>query len=382
MRYTLIAAVFLFSKCLYAQLKIDGKITPSSRWESKLYIERIDRLGGLGFKLIDSVSLKKDGSFSYTFKGDKQGVLYRFFQPLKGEKTNHVVAGTADHWFYISTAEKGTVKLSAKADSLYYSLKISSEGLNKEMLWYRDMFKPFRDISKIVEDSILEFPDRKPYFQQKYLPIAISLTEDIKSKLIKSLDTCQNEAMLMAGLFYLDRASYGQIEKKNIEKYVLRLTDEDVVLIRNTKKLITTPEKNRIGLVLPNTALIDVHNNLKDINSFKTKHKVLDFWASWCGPCRQANRTSLPKFYDFLTQHQILLVGISIDEDKDKWREAIAKDKTKWLQVAEEVPIWQKLLDIQGVPQYIVLDEDNKVIFESSTHILVENFLKGKLQTK
>jgi thiol-disulfide isomerase/thioredoxin len=382
LRFILTTTILLFSNCLHAQLKIEGKIAPSSRWESKLYIERIDRLGGLSFKLVDSISLKKDGSFSYTFKEDKQGMLYCFFQPLKGEKTNRVISGTSDHWFYISTAEKGNLKLSAKADSLYYSHIITNEGLNKEMLRYRDMFKPFRDISKIVEDSIREFPEKKPYFQQKYLPIAISLTEDIKAKLIKSLDTCQNEAMLMAGLFYLDRASYGQIEKKNLEKYAQRLTDEDVVLIRNTKKLVTEPEKNRLGLVLPNTALMDADNNVKNLTSFKTKYKVLDFWASWCGPCRQANRTSLPRFYDFLTQHQILFMGISIDEDKNKWREAIAKDKTKWLQVVEEVPIWQKLLDIQGVPQYIVLDEDNKVVFESSTHILVENFLKGRLQTK
>jgi thiol-disulfide isomerase/thioredoxin len=68
------------------------------------------------------------------------------------------------------------------------------------------------------------------------------------------------------------------------------------------------------------------------LSSFKGKVILLDFWASWCGPCRSANR-QLVKTYSKFKDKGFEIFSVSLDEDKGDWQKAIAKDKITWLQV-------------------------------------------------
>jgi thiol-disulfide isomerase/thioredoxin len=68
--------------------------------------------------------------------------------------------------------------------------------------------------------------------------------------------------------------------------------------------------------------------------SLKGKVILLDFWASWCGPCRSSNR-QLIKLYSKYKPKGLEILGVSMDEDKDSWKQAITKDKITWLQVNE-----------------------------------------------
>ena len=86
-----------------------------------------------------------------------------------------------------------------------------------------------------------------------------------------------------------------------------------------------------VGDALPDIALknkLDVTTNL---NQFKGKYVLIDFWASWCGPCRLGNRKLVQLHVD-LNPDKIEIVGISIDTDKAKWLKAIEKDKIKFSQ--------------------------------------------------
>lgn len=68
------------------------------------------------------------------------------------------------------------------------------------------------------------------------------------------------------------------------------------------------------------------------LESFRGKVLLLDFWASWCGPCRVANR-KLVKLYDKYRDKGFEIFSVSLDEDKKDWKKAIAKDKITWTQV-------------------------------------------------
>jgi thiol-disulfide isomerase/thioredoxin len=74
--------------------------------------------------------------------------------------------------------------------------------------------------------------------------------------------------------------------------------------------------------------------------SLKGKVILLDFWASWCGPCRVANK-SLVKLYDKYHAKGFEIFSVSMDEDKSDWQKAILKDKIQWLQVNDPRGGWE-----------------------------------------
>lgn len=94
------------------------------------------------------------------------------------------------------------------------------------------------------------------------------------------------------------------------------------------------------------------------------KITIIDFWASWCGPCRQENPNVVALYNEFHTKG-LNIIGVSLDTNVSKWKEAIAKDKLAWTQISNlqgwEDPIAQQY-KIEGIPATLLLDANGKII--------------------
>lgn len=94
------------------------------------------------------------------------------------------------------------------------------------------------------------------------------------------------------------------------------------------------------------------------------KVTIVDFWASWCGPCRKEN-PNVVAIYAELHSKGLNIIGVSLDEDPVKWKEAIAKDKLTWTQVSNlkgwEDPI-AKQYEVESIPATFILDKSGNVV--------------------
>jgi len=96
---------------------------------------------------------------------------------------------------------------------------------------------------------------------------------------------------------------------------------------------ITTAQV-KVGDMIPSIPLQSNGNSEVNISSFKGKYILIDFWASWCGPCRLGNK-KLVKLHNEVSSSKIEIIGISIDTDANKWLKAIERDKIKFTQLID-----------------------------------------------
>ncbi len=101
-----------------------------------------------------------------------------------------------------------------------------------------------------------------------------------------------------------------------------------------------------------------------NLASLKGKYVLVDFWASWCGPCRKEN-PNVVKAYNQYRDKNFEIVGVSLDDKKANWMKAIDADKLTWIHVSD-LKGWQneaaKMYAVAAVPMNFLLDKNGKII--------------------
>ena len=129
---------------------------------------------------------------------------------------------------------------------------------------------------------------------------------------------------------------------------------------------IETAKKTAVGAMAMNFTQNDTLDVPVSLASFKGKYVLIDFWASWCGPCRQENPNVVKAFQTYNAKGFTVL-GVSLDQPgaKDKWMKAIHDDNLTWTQVSD-LKYWDnqvaKQYGIQAIPQNFLVDPSGKII--------------------
>lgn len=135
------------------------------------------------------------------------------------------------------------------------------------------------------------------------------------------------------------------------------LVAEYITKTKNIKKLSTGNEAPDIALPNPDGKIIK-------LSSLRGNYVLIDFWASWCRPCRMENPNNV-KLYKKYHDKGFEIYGVSLDKSRDAWLKAIKDDNLTWTHVSD-LKFWQsegaKIYNVRAIPHTVLLDKDGKII--------------------
>jgi peroxiredoxin len=211
---------------------------------------------------------------------------------------------------------------------------------------------------------------------------------DIKALLDTTVKSSKNPALTMIVLGYYQSMS------GNPSFRLEPLTKDDVrEIVNNTAEkfpnhkgiaAIKQSLEGWIGKLAPEISLPDPDGKEIRLSSYKGKYVLVDFWASWCGPCRAENPNVVEAYNKFKDKNFDIL-GVSLDRpgEKDKWLKAVKDDKLTWSHISD-LQYWNSavvpLYKIEGIPYNVLVDPSGKIIAENlrgeSLHKKLEEILK------
>jgi len=152
--------------------------------------------------------------------------------------------------------------------------------------------------------------------------------------------------------------------------------------VKNIPAKINARKKSAIGNIAPEFTAIDISGKKFSLSDFRGSFVLLEFWASWCIPCR-ADNVHLKKLYDSYRDRGLVIIGISLDDKKEKWVKAIMEDKLPWIHTSELNAFENKLARLYGVqpiPDNFLLDPQGKIIARQVKGNVLDDILKKEIK--
>jgi peroxiredoxin len=165
---------------------------------------------------------------------------------------------------------------------------------------------------------------------------------------------------------YLIVANSWQFELADLES-VAATVDTSInnsTYVLKIRERIEILKKVAVGQMAPDFSMADSTGKVVSLSSFKGKLVLIDFWASWCSPCRAEN-PGIVKVYNEFHSKGFYILGVSLDKKRESWLKAVADDQLSWEQVSE-LKGWDcsagKLYGVNSIPANILVDADGKII--------------------
>lgn len=196
--------------------------------------------------------------------------------------------------------------------------------------------------------------------QQQYFAEIKTSNDKISELLKQSPPSLAVVNMLSSGV--IDRDAYFDTYLAVAQKLEKEWANYDHA--KEFVKSVNSMKSIAIGQPAPEIALPDTTGQVVKLSSFKGKYVLVDFWAKWCGPCRQENPNVVRAFNKYKDKG-FTVFGVSLDRSKEDWLQAIRKDGLTWTHVSD-LKYWNseaaKTYNITGIPFSLLLDKNGVII--------------------
>ncbi|ERJ57870.1 hypothetical protein M472_16300 [Sphingobacterium paucimobilis HER1398] len=348
MRIIYTAVGLLAAQLAFGQVKIKviGHVTGDTEGHNKVYIAN---------RMATDSAVIKDGRFEVEF--EDQGV---------GSRSISIEYDRAKRRMYsplvVFYDQSGTVEVEFDVVKGLSSGKV--KGLESAAAYYNYNQEKSKIFMAAFSAAKAKYGEDALKKESAHFDEATSFKDELMVRLNDSLLNIFVKADAMVSpVFILSQASSLPVDR--LEAYYNRLS-ERVKAGDDAQSLYARIQGLRnayIGAVVKDFQLPDQHGKAQSFEQFKGKYVLLDFWASWCSPCR-ASFPRVREVYSKLQGKSFEIVNVSIDQNKQAWLKAVGEESNPWPQLYDDSKISSALFNVSAVPTCYLIDPSGKIIMK------------------